>query len=435
MKFYSTNKKSPLVDLRKAVMAGLAPDRGLFMPLRIPKMPKAFFTGIQEMDFQEISFEVAKMFFGDSVPSFVLKEIIKGAFDFAVPLKPFSPHMHVLELFHGPTFAFKDFAARFMARLMSYFSRNSKRVLTVLVATSGDTGSAVANGFFKMDGVRVVILYPSKKVSEIQEKQLTTLGGNITALEVKGSFDDCQKLVKEAFMDVKLKDYLNLASANSINIVRLLPQSFYYFFCFSKLAKEKLPIVFSVPSGNFGNLTAGLIAKRMGLPVSKFIAATNVNDAVPRYLKTGIFRPRRSRKTLSNAMDVGNPSNFSRMLALYDNDVRKMRQDVCSFRFTDYRIKSAIEEVYEKHKYILDPHGAVAYLGLKQYMNQEKQSDFNGIFFETAHPAKFASIVENILTIKIRSPKTLNISSKKPKKSVLISNDFSDFKSFLINSL
>lgn len=423
LKFYSTNKSIAPVSLREAVMTGLAPDKGLFMPIKIPVPPKSFFEKMHKMNFQEISFEIAKYLFGKDVPKNVLKKIISNVLNFPVPLKKLSDGIYVLELFHGPTLAFKDFAARVMARLMAYFIKKSGQKLTVLVATSGDTGSAVASGFSGVKGINVIILYPSRRVSKLQEKQLTTAGKNVLALEIKGSFDDCQTLVKQAFADKEIKRRLNLASANSINIARLFPQTFYYFYAVSRCGKNA-PVVFSVPSGNFGNLTAGLIAKKMGLKVKRFIAATNINNSVPRYLKTGKFTEQASKATLSNAMDVGNPSNFSRMLELYKNNVKLMRRDIFGISFTDKQTKSAIKEVFEKYKYILDPHGAVAYLGLKKFIKENRGQKFNGIFLETAHPAKFSD--------KVAMPSRLKKCLNKRKKSVLLSNRFTDLKKFLL---
>ncbi len=425
MRFYSTNKKSPVVGLREAAMSGLAPDGGLYMPADIPVMPASFFKKMPALSFQKLAFEVSKKLFGKDIPARVLGKMVERAFDFPVPLVRLTPKLFALELFHGPTFAFKDFAARFMGQVMSFFAQDIKKEMVVLVATSGDTGSAVANGFSGLSGVRVVILYPSKKVSPLQEAQFARLGGNVTALEVKGTFDDCQAPVKRALLDAELKRTLCLASANSINVARLLPQTFYYFFAFAQCPNASR-FVFSVPSGNFGDLTAGLIAKRMGLPVRKFIAATNVNDTVPRYLKTGRYEPRASRQTLSNAMDVGDPSNFCRMLELYKGDVKKMRRDVCGLSFSDTETKRAIKEVFERYNYVLDPHGAVAYLGLKKYGH-------GGIFLETAHPAKFSGIVEKTLGIKIGIPERLKACLKRPKKSILLSNSLGELMDILLS--
>ncbi len=430
MLFYSTKQQSPNIGLAAAVMRGLAPDGGLYMPRAIPKLPQAFLARMNLMSFQEIALEVGKEFFLPDVPRDVFSSIVVEAFNFPVPIIELDKNVHVMELFHGPTLAFKDFAARFMARLIAYFAKQSQKEVTILVATSGDTGSAVAHGFLDVPGINVIILYPSGKVSNIQEKQLTTMGKNITALEVKGTFDDCQKLVKEAFLDNAVQQKRSLASANSINIARLLPQSFYYVYLSAQLQKKELPIVVSVPSGNFGNLTAGLIAKRMGAPISKFIAATNRNDVVPHYLETGNFEPKASFSTISNAMDVGNPSNFVRMLELYDHDATKMKQDVFGVSFSDQETRGAMLEVYKKYNYIMDPHGAVAYLGLRHY--QKNYPNRMGVFIETAHPAKFGDIVTEAIHAKVPMPERLGGYLKRKKKAVLIENNFTDLKEFLL---
>lgn len=440
MKFYSTNNKAYLVDARTAVLSGLAPDGGLYMPESIQRFPLEFFETLHEKSLQEISFTIAREFLQDVVPDEELERITTEALDFDIPLvnvplltKPCLPagreglgEVFSLELFHGPTFAFKDVGARFMARLMSYFVQNEKRELTILVATSGDTGSAVASGFYRVPWIRVVILYPSGKISKLQEAQMTTLGENVTALEVDGVFDDCQRLVKEAFLDSELRERLWLSSANSINIARLIPQMFYYFWAAAQHARfmsdrtKNGSIIFSVPSGNFGNLTAGLMAKRMGLLVKKFIAATNANDVVPEYLKTTIFRPRPSIPTMSNAMDVGNPSNFARMLELYPT-VNMMRGDVIGIRVSEEETREAIEEVRQDHGYQLDPHGAVGYVALQKYLQYHPED--TGIFFETAHPAKF---------LDVELPASLAKCLTMSKQSTKISNQFSDLKSFLL---
>lgn len=401
------------------------------MPSQIPSVSTQFLEAIGSLSFQEISFEVAKCLLNGEIPDTALRQIIDDAINFDAPLIRISEGVFVLELFHGPTLAFKDFGARFMARLMSYFTRNENRQLTILVATSGDTGSAVAHGFFRIEGIRVVLLYPSGKVSDIQEKQMTTLGENITALEIAGAFDDCQSLVKQAFLDQDLNEQMNLTSANSINIARLIPQSFYYFFAFSQLKEKNHPVVFSVPSGNFGNLTAGLLAKKMGLPISKFVAATNSNDVVPQYLRSGLFMPRPSIQTISNAMDVGNPSNFVRMLALHGNDLDAMRFNIYGAAFSDQQTKTTIKEVFEQYRYLLDPHGAVGYLGLNDYLKKASQT-VNGIFLETAHPAKFLDIVKEVLGTEIEIPERLKKCLTAQKQSASLSCNFDDFKSFLL---
>lgn len=434
MKFHSTNKTkedNSNVSLKEAVLNGLAPDGGLYMPDVIPKLANNFLKKMENMSFPDIAFDVAKYFISEEdIPEGVLRNMIKIAFNFEIPLLPLDKDIYVLELFQGPTLAFKDFGARFMAQLLGYFVKQKGEKVTILVATSGDTGSAVAHGFLGVENINVIILYPSGKVSLLQEKQLAGMGGNITALEVMGNFDDCQRMVKQAFLDEDLKKVLTLASANSINIARLLPQSFYYFYLCAKLNKIGKKIVVSVPSGNFGNLTAGLIAKKMGAPIDKFIASTNANDTVPIYLKTGNFNSKPSVQTISNAMDVGNPSNFSRMLELYDNDVEKMKQDICGINFSDEQNKEMIKKVYDKYNYIMDPHGAVAYLGLRSYM---KDSDeFSGVFLETAHPAKFSDVVEPVIGKKVLMPERLKEYLSREKQSIVIKNEYQELKDFLL---
>ena len=431
MKFYSTNKKSPLADLKEAVMGGLAPDGGLYMPAEIPKLPPDFFKRAPSLPFDELAFEVSQKFFTPDVPLPELRTMTAEAFNFAVPLVEIDKDLWVLELFHGPTAAFKDFAARFMARLFGYFAQHSPQEVTILVATSGDTGSAVAAGFLGVKGVKVVILYPSGKVSGLQEKQLTTMGGNITALEVNGTFDDCQDLVKQAMLDKQIQKRQALASANSINIARLLPQSFYYFYLAGQLQNSNKPLVVSVPCGNFGNLTAGLIARRMGAPIDKFVAATNSNDSLPRYLKTGKFVAKPSVATISNAMDVGNPSNFARMLDLYKNDIGKMRRDIEGTSFSDTKTRRAITKVFNDYGYTMDPHGAVAYLGLQEF--QKKSPGSTGVFVETASPAKFAGVVEAAIGQPVPLPPKFKRLAKRQKQSILINNDFAQLKDFLLN--
>lgn len=431
MKFYSTNKQHNDANLKQALLLGLAPDGGLFMPTYIPVLSEKQLRAMSNLSFHEIAFEVAKQFVGSEIPEEKLKKIIAQSFNFEIPIKKISENIYGLELFHGPTLSFKDFGARFMARLMSYFVQSTPREITILVATSGDTGSAVADGFLNVEGIKVIILYPSKKVSPIQEKQLTTMGGNITALEIEGSFDDCQKLVKQAFNDTELRKRLPLSSANSINIGRLIPQSFYYFYAQSRIADPmKDAVIFSVPCGNFGNLTGGLLAKRMGLNVKKFIASCNINDVVPQYLNTENFTPQKSQETLSNAMDVGNPSNFARMQNLYGNDVEKMKQDIWGETSTDEETKQAIKEVYEKYQYILDPHGAVAWLGLQKYQSKHKENS-KMIFLETAHPAKFLETVEEVIGKKLSVPERLQQYMQKEKHSILLSKEFKEFREFL----
>ncbi len=432
MNYYSTNKKCLPVTFREAVMKGLAADGGLFMPEEIPRLPNSFFQNLKAMSFQEIAYAVGSHLLKTELPPAKLREIIESAFNFDAPLYPLSEQIHVLELFHGPTLAFKDFAARFMARLMAYFIAQSRQKLTILVATSGDTGSAVADGFFQMDGIQVFILYPSGKVSTIQEKQLTTRGENIVALEIQGTFDDCQQLVKQSFMDQSQVSKLNLTSANSINIARLFPQSFYYFYAAAQLPAPLQPVIFSVPSGNLGNVTAGAIAKRMGLPVAKFVAAVNANDGIPKYLQTGQFQPQPTHQTLSNAMDVGNPSNFTRILDLYQNNPEKIRTDFWSVSISDEEVCHIIQEVYSQFNYILDPHGAVGYAALKQYLKVSGWKN-KTILLETAHPAKFLDAVQNLIPARISIPDRLKNCLQLEKKSILLPASFNMVKEFLLN--
>jgi len=429
MKYYSTNHKSPSVSLKEAVLNGLADDGGLYMPEKIPALSKDFFSNISGKSFQEISFIVADALLENDIPKNILRKIVDQAINFDAPLISINDEVNVLELFHGPTLAFKDFGARFMAGLMSYFVSQSDKQLNILVATSGDTGSAVASGFYEVPNIRVFILYPSGKVSDIQEKQLTTWGKNITAIEVDGTFDDCQRMVKHAFGDVQIKNKLLLTSANSINIARLIPQSFYYFHAYAQLKDKTRSTIFSVPSGNFGNITGGLLAAKMGLPVSKFIASTNINDVVPQYLHTGKFNARLSKATISNAMDVGNPSNFTRMNDLMPQLIG-MQAAIEGYSFTDDQTRTTINDVYAKSHYILDPHGAVGYLGLMEYKRKSKQK-INGIFLETAHPAKFRETVESAIGIKIPIPENLKRCIEKEKKTIRISHNFEKLKEFL----
>lgn len=431
MKFYSTNNRQHVVNLETAVMKGLAPDGGLYMPEILPVLESDFFTKYETANFPEIAWQASRTLFGQDIPESELQTMVTDAFNFPVPIIQLNDNTHVLELFHGPTCAFKDFAARFMAQLFGYFLDRSQQAITILVATSGDTGSAVAHGFLNVPGVNVIILYPSGKVSDLQEKQLTTMGGNITALEVKGTFDDCQALVKQAFVDHEITNRLQLASANSINIARLLPQSLYYVYLGAQMQKYNRPLIVSVPSGNFGNLTAGLIAKRMGTPIAKFVAATNANDTVPKYLQTGEFAAQPSVTTISNAMDVGNPSNFVRMLELYNHDVAAMRQDIVSYSYSDEATKLAMKSVYDTYNYTLDPHGAVGYLGLQAA--QSALPDNVGVILETAHPAKFADIVEPVIGTSITIPDQLQIYLGRKKQSTPLPNVFSALKEFLMS--
>jgi len=430
MKFYSTNHRTEPVSFKEAVIQGLANDRGLFYPESIPELPASFFEKLPELSLPEIACEFLQPYVGNELADTDLRSLLEEALNFEIPLVEITKNVNALELFHGPTMAFKDVGARTMARFLSKFINHSK--VTILVATSGDTGSAVAQGFYNVEGIDVVVLYPKNQVSNIQEKQFTTLGGNITALEVNGTFDDCQRMVKAAFVDSELKQKLNLSSANSINIARLLPQAVYYFYAYGQLRNHSKSLVISVPSGNYGNLTAGLIAKKSGLPVSRFIASANRNDVVPEYFSTGIFRPRPSLPTISNAMDVGDPSNFARMLEMYGSSLANMKKDISAYSFTDQETLFEMKFVHRRYGYILDPHGAVAHLGLSSYM---KNHDVTGIFLETAHPAKFRETVEEALPVKLELPDRLKNSLEKEKFSVEIGNHRDDLKSFLLDRL
>ncbi len=430
MKLYSTKSPNKFVNLKDAVFKGLPEDNGLYMPETIPVLSKYFIGNLKKYSFPEIAYKVSKTLFDGVIPHKELKKIIEKSITFPAPVVSLDAQFHILELFHGPSLAFKDFGARFMAQLMSYFNRGENRELTILVATSGDTGGAVASGFYKALGIKVIILYPSGKVSNLQEKQLTTLGHNIFALEVNGNFDDCQALVKQAFLDKELSSQLRLSSANSINIARLVPQSFYYFEAYKQLAKSKNPLVFCVPSGNFGNLTAGLIAKKMGLPIAHFIAATNVNDVVPKYLSSGEFAPRSSIATISNAMDVGNPSNFARMMDLYGSTWNIIKKEITGYAFSDNETRRGIKDVYNKYGYIMDTHGAVGYLALKKYLKQKPK--YRGVILETAHPSKFVHEVEKTLEKKIEIPERLAILADKKKEATFLEPTFKDFKNWLL---
>lgn len=434
MKLYSVNRQAPETGLKEALFRSLPPDNGLYMPEKIPTLPDSFFEHIAGLSISEIAYEVSKSLLAGDVEEKALKRIVEEAINFDAPVVRLNDNMRVLELFHGPTLAFKDFGARFMARLMAYFVEKSEKPIHILVATSGDTGSAVAHGFLGVEGVKVVVLYPKGKVSEIQEKQFTTLGLNVTALEVDGVFDDCQRLVKSAFLDEELNSQLQLTSANSINIGRLIPQTFYYFNAYSRLRSENRPLVFSVPSGNFGNLCAGLIARKMGMPAAKFIAATNVNDIFPKYLLSGEFTPRDSIQTISNAMDVGNPSNFARILDLYDGDIGKIRQDIYGAAFTDKETRQAIYDVSARYEYVLDPHSAVGYLGLNKYFKETKNREEIGVILATAHPSKFKDIVEEATGSRTIIPDRLRKHLRLQKKSIPVSSDFSDFKNLLLSN-
>lgn len=432
MKYYSTNHSAPLASLEEAVVRGLAPDKGLYMPEQIKSLPTEFFDRIDTLSLQEIAFEVAKAFFGDDVPDDDLRGIVYDTLSFDIPAVRVTDNIYSLELFHGPTLAFKDVGARFMSRLLGYFVRKEgeNRQVNVLVATSGDTGSAVANGFLGVPGIHVYVLYPKGKVSKIQESQFTTLGQNITAIEVDGVFDDCQALVKNAFMDTELNKAMKLTSANSINVARFLPQAFYYFYAYAQLKKLGLAsnLVICVPSGNFGNITAGLFGKRMGLPVSRFIAANNANDIFYQYLLTGDYNPRPSVPTLANAMDVGAPSNFARILALYDNSVDAIRADIAGARYSDTQIADTMRQCLASTDYQLDPHGACGYQALCDLLRPDEV----GVFLETAHPAKFKEKVDDITSSDVAIPERLAAFMRGTKQSVPLSKSFDDFKRFLL---
>lgn len=432
MKYYSTNGQAPEANLEKAVVKGLAEDRGLYMPERIKPLSPEFFNQIENLTFQEIAYQVADAFFGEDVPADTLKEIVYDTLSFDVPAVPVTDRIYSLELFHGPTLAFKDVGARFMARLLGYFNAREaeNRLVNVLVATSGDTGSAVANGFLGVPGIHVYVLYPKGKVSPIQECQFTTLGQNITALEVDGVFDDCQALVKTAFMDAELNAHMKLTSANSINVARFLPQSFYYFYAYAQMKKRGMAdnLVVCVPSGNFGNICSALFGKRMGLPVKRFIAANNANDIFYNYLQTGQYNPRPSVQTIANAMDVGDPSNFARILNLYGSSHEAICNDISGATYTDGQIADTMRDCLNENGYLLDPHGACGYRALQEGLQEGE----TGIFLETAHPAKFKDTVEKITGQPLPVPEKLAAFMKGKKQSVSLPADFAQFKQFLL---
>ena len=429
MKFYSLKDKSHRTSFREAVIKGLAPNKGLYFPESIPHLPTGFIDQIESLSAQEIAFELMHPFVSEDISADILSKIIQETLSFDIPLVKLSDRLSVLELFHGPTMAFKDIGARFMAQCLGHFYRNENNEITVLVATSGDTGGAVANGFYKVPGVNVVILYPSGKVSHIQELQLTSLGHNISALEVDGTFDDCQHMVKTAFMDKDLAGAHTLTSANSINVARWLPQMIYFLLACKQREEKNVPWIISVPSGNFGNICAGMLAHNMGMPCQKFIASTNVNKTVPDYLKTEIYSPAASIQTISNAMDVGDPSNFSRILELYKSDHNALKGDLEGYWFTDEQTRGAIREIYQKYGYISDPHGAVGYLGLQEFLKAHPEAQ--GTFLETAHPAKFKEEVERTLSIDIDLPAQLASFAGKSKVAEKIST-YDGLKAFIM---
>ena len=433
MKYYSTNKQAPLASLHEAVVKGLAPDRGLYMPESIKQLPQSFFDEIDKLSFREIAFTVADAFFGEDVDSASLKRIVYDTLSFDTPVVRITPNIYSLELFHGPTLAFKDVGARFMARLLQYFiHQEGKENVNVLVATSGDTGSAVANGFLGVEGIHVFVLYPKGKVSKIQESQFTTLGRNITAIEVDGVFDDCQSLVKNAFMDEELNKAMKLTSANSINVARFLPQAFYYFNAYAQMKRMEMAdnLVMCVPSGNFGNITAGLFGQRMGLPIKRFIAANNANDIFYKYLQTGKYEPKPSIQTLANAMDVGDPSNFARVYDLYHGSYQEIKAHISGATYDDSQIKETMAQCFKQNSYILDPHGTCGYRALQEGL----RNDEIGVFCETAHPAKFHDTVEKTVDSKVKLPARLEAFMKGKKQSIPMPNDFSKFKELLLNS-
>ena len=432
MRYFSLHKNSPEVSFKEAVIRGLAPDKGLYFPSEISKLPVNFIQQIESLDNNTIAYEVIKQFVGDEIPEKDLKKIITEVLSFEFPIVELDKGISSLELYHGPTLAFKDVGARFMARCLGYFNskEDTKEEVTVLVATSGDTGGAVANGFYEVDGVEVLILYPSGKVSEIQEKQLTTLGKNIRAIEVDGTFDDCQAMVKRAFSDQDFDGKRKLTSANSINVSRWIPQMFYYFFAYKQLKSKGKELVFSVPSGNFGNICAGMMAQRLGLPVNHFVTGTNVNNIVPEYLKTGNYRPKPSKATISNAMDVGDPSNFIRIQELYGNDILELRKNMSGYSFTDNETRDAMQYLFNKRNYIADPHGAIGYLALKKFLRGK--SNLEGVFLETAHPVKFRDVIPKNIFEAIKIPKEIEAIMTKEKKAEKIST-YEEFKMYLLN--
>ena len=430
MKYYSLKNTKISLTFSQALKKGLSDDRGLFFPKTIPKLPKSFFQKIIKMDINDIALEIIKPYIGESIDNNTLLKIVDSTLSFNFPLVRLSKNIYTLELFHGPTLAFKDVGARFMSRCLSYTLKNDERI-TVLVATSGDTGGAVANGFMDAEGIDVVVLYPKNKVSDLQERQFTTLGKNIKAISVDGTFDDCQRFVKDAFTDIQINNYLNLTSANSINIARWLPQMFYYFICYKKLSKLNKKLIFSVPSGNFGNLCSGILAKKMGLPIHHFIASTNINDVVPKYIDTGIYSPKPSKETISNAMDVGDPSNFIRIERIFNDNYKELIKNISGYKFSDIQTRKAISSLYGFFNYTTEPHGAIAYMGLKKYL-ENKNSDYLGVFLGTAHPIKFREVVENEINTRIKMPSQLKGILSKEKKTTRVKS-FQEFKSLLLN--
>jgi threonine synthase len=432
MLYYSTNHRIIPVSLKEAVIGGLAPDGGLYMPVELPRIPDSYFETIQDLSFPEIALDVALAFLGEDVPAGVLSSIVNDSFDFPVPIEQVQEGVFSLELYHGPTMAFKDFGARFMSRLMSYLYRDEDRALNVVVATSGDTGSAVAAGFHNVQGINVFVLFPRGQVSRLQQKQITTWEGNIHAIEVDGTFDDCQDLAKQLLGDPGLKSELSVTSANSINISRLIPQSFYYFYTYSQLKDSGLPLVFSVPSGNFGNLTGGLMARAAGLPVHRFIAATNINDVFGKFIDTGRYNPVPSRQTMSSAMDVGNPSNFARISEMMGNEVENFRKQIVSYSFSDEMTGEAIARVHREKGYLMDPHGAVAFLGIMEYLG-ENSDRVNSVFLETAHPAKFPEMIKTVIDDYDFIPEQLKAVLTREEMFLRAGNDLKELRSFILD--
>jgi len=430
MKYYSLNNHDITASFKEAAITGIAQDKGLYFPESIPQPDAELIANLEILSNEEIAYRAIAPFVGDEIPEAVLRSIVKETLSFPFPVIKVEDDVYALELFHGPTMAFKDVGARFMSRCLNYFTQGEDKQITILVATSGDTGGAVASGFLGVEGINVVILYPSGKVSDVQEKQLTTLGQNITALEVDGTFDDCQDMVKKAFLDEELKN-ISLTSANSINIARWLPQMFYYFFAYRELAKLGKPVVVSVPSGNFGNICAGIIAKKIGLPIAHFVAATNANDTVPRYMDSQAYEPKKTVETLSNAMDVSNPSNFVRVLELFGNQFGDLDAALTSYSFTDEETVAALKKVYTETGYLADPHGAVGYLGLKKYM--QANPGYTGVFLETAHPVKFADSITDNLDIEIAIPTQIQAVMGGEKKALAI-QDYEELKAYLLKS-
>jgi len=436
MNYYSLNKQSPVVDFAAATILGQAPDKGLYFPETIPQISKELVNNIEQYSNEEIAFEIISPYIGDTIPKEVLEKIVSETVDFEIPLMKITDDIFSLELFHGPTLAFKDIGARFMSRCLGYFAthsaslRDSIEKIIVLVATSGDTGGAVANGFYNVEGVEVVILYPSGKVSSVQEKQLTTLGNNIHALEVDGTFDECQQMVKAIFADVELNKKIKLTSANSINVARWLPQQFYYFYLWKQWKDKANPPVVTVPSGNFGNICAGLLAQHSGLPIKHFVAACNANDTVPDFLRTGNYQPKKAVPTISNAMDVGDPSNFVRIMEIFHQQIDGLKQTLTGCTISDEETKATLKSVYQNHNYLLDPHGAVAYNALEQFLSQNKNA--KGVILETAHPVKFHDVIEPVINEIVPVPDSIAEQIKKEKVSIKIGADVAELKNYLL---